>query len=187
MTTTPGKQVKHFISSLYLRDVIASTCDKQFNKTKIENYFKQYSNIRILYFTGVDLNAEKLKIALDSIKHVNFYYLQLDYNLTRLCKKAQFQDSDTEVIKIIGNYLKDTKAKKGQIDLPENFGDHAAKILFPYFKESKIKKIYFSNNAKLSNETVQLYNSISQRMVYLNRVYNHWRKVKDYSNSTKNK
>lgn len=164
--------LKNYIPEIYLKD-INHLLFPELNKIEIENYFKKYRNIGLINLCGVDLNSEKLKTVLNCIKHVNYYFLFLNYNLR---SKIQFEDSDTEVIKIIGDFIKNTKAKHGDIVLPEKLGENAGKLLFPYFKESKIKKITFSKNTKLSDKTVQLYNSISERIKFINTFYNTWKK-----------
>ena len=143
-------------------------------KEIIEDYFKEYKGAREIDLTDIiNLNAEKLRIVLNSVKHIKCFDIYLNYNY-----ETQFKDSDDEVIDIIGEYLKDTVANNATINLPREFGENAAKKLFPYFKESKIEGIKFSESIELSDETIEKYNSIATRIYAYNDYFNCWEKNK---------
>ena len=149
---------------------------KQIFKERIEGYFKESKFYRDIDLTGLNINAEQLRIIFNTIKDIKYYYLYLNYNLD-----IQFKDSDDEVIQIICDHLKDTQSDRGTICLPREFKENAAKKILPYFKESKINSICFERCYSLSDEIVEQYNKIGKRLYAYDHYFDSWSKKGKYN------
>ena len=141
------------------------------NETVVKNYFNNIKCVKDLFFSELDLNCEKLTILLNSMKHIKFYTLHLSYNIK--------QKEKDKSIAIVGDFIKHSKASLGTIILPDgyNIDNNAARILFPYFKQGKIKSISFSDSFDLEDDLISDYNSIAERRFHNNYCYlNTWTK-----------
>ena len=135
------------------------------NEKAVKNYFNDIKCVKNLFFFELDSNPKKLTILFNSIKHIKFYLLYLSDKLN---------EKDTELVEIIGDFIKHSEAFHGFVVLPDSYTNNAARILFPYFKESKIRSLIFSNSIKLADDIINDYNSIAERQFHNDDYENTW-------------